>query len=58
MKPLLLSGWDFLKKVEALLVTGFLYEVTAELHQLPLVRPAKESESDKVNVQKGSNLLA
>ena len=51
MKPLLLSGWDFLKKVEALLVTGFLYEVTAELDQLPLVSPAKESESDKVDVQ-------
>ena len=55
--------------MKPLLVTGFLYEVTAELDQLPLVSPAKkvkvspskESESDKVNVrkiQKRSNLLA
>ena len=39
-----ICGENFLKKVKPLLVTGFLYEVTAEFYQLSLVSPAKESE--------------
>ena len=52
MDPLLLTRILWQEDLKALLVTGFLYEVTTELNQLPLVSPEKTKvKSDiKVNV--------